>query len=1015
MAEKKKRKIETKTPASRKKAPAKVIRDKKPLCPGKREGFYIVGVGASAGGLEAFEALFRNMPENPGMAFVLVPHLDPTHTSILPQLVQKCTKMNVAQIEDGLKVLPDSVYIVPPNKDLAILHGALELIDPTGTRAGRLPINYFFRSLAQDQGEKAICIVLSGMGTDGALGLRAIKEVLGMALVQAPETAKYDSMPKSALDTGLVDYVLPPEKMGERLIEYAKRATSRVAPRDFPKDGEVPDAMKKIHVILRAQTGHDFSLYKPNTVWRRIERRMDVHQLDHISKYVRYLQENLGEVETLFKELLIGVTRFFRDPEAFQILKEKIVSEYLRDKPDNDSVRVWVPGCSSGEEAYSVAMIMSESVEALDRPFNVQIFATDIDAGAIARARVGIYPESIAADVNADRLRRFFSKEDGLYRIKKALREMLVFAPHDIIKDPPFTKLDLICCRNVLIYLDSVLQKKLLPLFHFSLKPKGILFLGSSETIGGFVDLFTSADRKWKIFTRKDSGAAGRKILKFSPTPPAEKVPEMPLWKGDETGIRRVAEGFLIKSYAPPGVLVNDKGDIQYVHGRTGKYLEPAPGEARFNILDMAREGLRGDLSRAIHQATTEKRDVICRSLRVRSNGDVQSVNVYVKPVTGRGTPPGLLMVLFEDVRSPGKGRDTGTQGKSRKKPNKRLEVIEKELQYTKESLQSTIEELETVNEALNATNEELQSTNEELQSANEELETSKEEQQSLNEEVVTVNTELQSKVDELSGANNDMRNLLDSTEIPTIFLDDGLNVKRFTSHATKVVPLIPSDIGRPISHIVSNLKYGNLAEDAEEVLRKPGLKEIEVEGKNGRWYSMRIVPYRTADNVIEGVVVSFLDIHDRKTAAGRIESLNQSLLEARDFADAIIATLRESLVVLDQDLRVVSANRSFYRAFQVDPGSTEGRFIYDLGDRQWDIPGLRDLLERIIPENNVFEDYVVEHRFPAIGFRRMLLNARKLSPEKDGKTMILLAIEDVTEKSVEPSTGSDGEKKRRN
>jgi len=996
---KEKPKAAAKRKTAKKKAPPKPGADKTPGPPHTSQAFYIVGMGASAGGLEAFEAVFRNMPDNPGMAFVLVPHLDPTHASILPQLVQKCTRMKVMQVEDGLRVLPNTVYIVPPNKDLAMLHGTLQLIEPTGSRAVRLPINYFFRSLAQDQRGKAICMVLSGMGTDGALGLRAIKEDLGMAMVQTPETAKYDSMPRSAIETGLADYVLPPEKMGKHLIEYVRRTTHGAAPATsgFPNAGDVPDAMQKIYILLRAQTGHDFSLYKPNTVWRRVERRMDVHRLDHLSNYVRYLQENPREVETLFKELLIGVTRFFRDPEAFEILKEKILPGYLADKPDSESLRVWVPGCSSGEEAYSVAMIMSECVETLDRHLSMQIFATDIDADAIATARVGIYPESITADVNADRLRRFFSKEDSTYRVKKNVREMLVFAPHNIIKDPPFTKLDVICCRNLLIYLDSVLQKKLLPLFHFSLKPKGVLFLGSSETIGGAVNLFSASDRKWKIFTRKDTASAGPRVLEFPPMAPAEKSSEIHRRKGGETGIRGLAEGFLTKSYAPPSVLINEDGDIQYVHGRTGKYLEPAQGEAKFNILDMAREGLRGELSLAIRKAIEGKKDISLKGLRVRSNGELQSVDVYVKPVRERGVPAGLLMVIFEDVESAGKVMEAEAKGRSRKKSHKRLEVVEQELQYTKESLQSTIEELETINEALSATNEELQSTNEELQSANEELETSKEEQQSLNEELVTVNTELQTKVDELSRVNDDMRNLLDSTEIPTIFLDSELKIKRFTSHAAKVVHLIHSDIGRPISHVVSNLKYGNLAEDAEEVLRKPGLKELEVEGKDGRWYLMRVLPYRTIDNAIDGVVVSFLDIYDRKTAAEKIESLNQSLQEARDYAEAIIATLREPLLVLNEDLRVVSANRSFYRTFQVNPGSTEGRFVCDLGNRQWNIPRLRELLEKIIPENKVFEDYEVEHRFPDIGFRKMRLNARKIATEKTNRALILLAIEDVT------------------
>ena len=989
------------------KAPSKTASAKKngddrksPAIVSKSQTFHMVGIGASAGGLEAFEAVFRNMPDNPDMAFVLVPHLDPDHASLLPQLVQRFTGMKVSQVEDGSKALPNNVHIVPPNRDLSIFNGTFQLMEPVGSRAVRLPIDHFFRSLAQDQKEKAICIVLSGMGTDGALGLRAIKENSGMVIAQAPETAKFDSMPRSAVETGLVDCVLPPERIGEHLAEYRKHSTHRASgPREVHKDGEMFDAVQKIYILLREQTGHDFSLYKPNTIWRRIERRMDVHRLDHASGYVRYLQENPREVETLFKELLIGVTRFFRDPESFQILKEKIFLEYLRAKPDNDPVRVWVPGCSTGEEAYSVAVIINECMETLGRRYNAQIFATDIDEDAIAIARQGAYPESISGDVNADRLKRFFSKEDNIYRVNKSVREMLVFALHDILKDPPFTKMDLICCRNLLIYLDSMVQKKLLPLFHYSLKPEGILFLGSSETIGGAVDLFSVSDRKWKIFTRRISTSAGRTTLEFPPMPPAGNAPVIRRWTGCEPDIRRLAEGFLIQSYAPPSVLINEKGDIQYIHGRTGKYLEPAPGEANFNILYMAREGLRGELSRAIRRAGAEKRDIVSKGLRVRSNGHLQSVDVYVKPVMERGAQAGLLMVIFEDAGSVEETKRPVTDGRSKKKPKKRLEVIEQELQVTRENLQSTVEELETVNEALSAANEELQSTNEELQSANEELETTKEEQQSLNEELVTVNTELQSKLDEFSTINNDMRNLLDSTEIPTIFLDDALNVKRFTPQATRVVPLIQSDIGRPIGHIVSNLKYGDLAENAKEVLGKPGLKELEVEDKNGHWYLMRLLPYRTIDNVIEGVVVSFFDIHDRKEAADKIESLNLSLQESRDYAEAIIATLREPLLVLDQDLRVISANSSFYKTFQVERDGTEGKFIYDLGNGQWDIPGLRELLERIIPKNDVFEDYAVEHTFPTIGSKKMLLNARRIAPRKSARALILLAIENLTGK----------------
>ena len=508
-------KTTTKKTRAEAKSTAKGVVSRKSPAEKQKERFYIVGIGASAGGLHAFEGFFLNMPKDSGMAFILVPHLDPTHVSIMPDLMQKYTKMNVLQVEDGVTVQPNSVYVVPPNKDLAILHGTLQLIEPTMSHGPRMPIDHFLRCLAEDQREKAICIILSGMGTDGTSRLKAIKGELGMAMVQDPSSAKYDGMPRSAVKTGLVDYIVSPEKMPEQLIRYAKYTTHEARPRITPIEGKIRDALQKIFVLLRTHTGHDFSSYKQNTVCRRVERRINVHQIDNVSNYVRYLRKNPHEVESLFKELLIGVTNFFRDPEAFESLKKKAFPPLFKDKPNDYSVRVWVAGCSSGEEAYSIAIALRECMDEFKRNFDVQIFGTDMDADAIETARAGIYPGSISADVNPDRLNRFFQREDNFYRIKKEIREMLVFAPQDIIRDPPFTKLDLLCCRNLLIYLDSELQKKLLPIFHYGLRPDGILFLGSSETIGGFVDLFAVVDKKWKIYKRKESVSATHAIVEF--------------------------------------------------------------------------------------------------------------------------------------------------------------------------------------------------------------------------------------------------------------------------------------------------------------------------------------------------------------------------------------------------------------------------------------------------------------------------------------------------------------------
>ena len=953
--------------------------------------FYVVGIGASAGGLDALETFFSNVPDNSGMAFIVVSHLDPNHISIMPELIQKFTKMKLFQAEDGMAVEPNHVYVAPANRDLAILHGTIQLIEPVEAHGFRLPIDFFFKSLSADLGEKAICIILSGMASDGTAGLKAVKSELGMVMVQDPNSAKFDGMPRSAINTGLADYILPPEEMPDQLIKYTSQKVKGVLLDKAITDGKIPDALQKIFILLRTHTGHDFSLYKQNTIYRRVERRMNISQLDSLPNYIRLLQENPGEIENLFKELLIGVTNFFRDPESFEKLK-KLLLELIKKKPDNGQIRIWVPGCSTGEEAYSIAIILKECMNEAKKYFNVQIFATDIDSEAIEKARVGSF-SGIESDVSKERLNRFFTSEGNLFYIRKEIREMLVFAPQSIIKDPPFTKLDLISCRNLLIYIDSELQKKIIPLFHYSLLPNGMLFLGSSETISGFVDLFSMLDKKWKIYKRKDSMYSAQPFIEFPVSRSRGKTYETIVNKNEVKNITRLAEKAILQSYSPNCVIINRNGDILYIHGRTGKYLELTHGEAKMNIFEMAREGLQQELPATIRKVLSRNKQLTVEGIKVKTNGRARLINITVKPIKEPAELQGSMLIIFDDVKQ-GKNKPVTKINHYDKKSEKIIKGLEHELKSVKENLRSTIEELETSNEELKSTNEEMQSTNEEMQSSNEELETSKEELQSLNEELITVNTELQNKNDELSIINNDMKNLLDSIDIPTIFLDNNLVIKRFTHYATKVVNLISSDIGRPINHIVTNLKYERFIEDAKEVLRTLNRKQIELQTKDGVWYQMRILPYRTKSNLIDGVVITFSDINHIKTASVEINKLNKEIQLAREYADNIIDTVRESLLILDKDLRVLSANRSFYKMFNTVSEKTVGKFIYELDGKNWEIPQLRELLEQIIPKRNLFENYEIEYNFVNEGKKKLILNARQILQGDKETKLILLAIQ---------------------
>ncbi len=859
----------------------------------KKIKFPIVGIGASAGGLEAYEVFFKKMKKNSGMAFILVSHLDPTHVSILPELISKQTKMKVIQIEDGQKIEPDHVYVIPPNKNLSILNHGLFLMELSMPRGLNLPIDNFFRSLAQDQGSNAICIILSGAGTDGTLGLKEIKGNLGMVMVQDDKSAKYDGMPRSAIATGLADYILPVKDMPKKLMEYVQHTTIEDKP-VLDNDSFQP-ALNKIFILLRSQTNHDFSQYKKNTICRRIERRMHIQQVEDVNDYVAYLARTEREVNALFKDLLIGVTSFFRDEDAFENLKKNHLMKALKAQPDDSRFRIWVPGCSTGEEAYSIAILIYECMEQIGKQFDVQIFGTDIDEDAINIARAGIYPLSIAGDLSQDRLKRFFTKDDNTYKIKKTIREMLVFAPQNVIKDPPFTKLDLLSCRNLLIYLGTNLQKKIFPIFHYSLKDDGVLFLGSSESIGQTTDLFKVEDKKWKIFKKHGKTNIAHPALEIPHHPQNDDEVIEKSVKTDERPAEidnlRLVETILEQSDTPPCAIIDGKNNIVYIHGRTGKYLEPAAGKANFNILEMARPGLKAALAAIIRKAVNSKHEFVQKGVEVQENGGFSLVDVIVRPLQEWGAMRSFVMVAFKDATK--KKYKKKTNEKVRK--DKALEKVEQELQYTKENLQTTIEELETSNEELKSTNEELQSTNEELQSTNEELETSKEELQSLNEESATVNAELQSRIDELSKTTDDMKNLLDSTQIATVFLDIDLCVRRFTPMATELIPLSNTDIGRPISHFATQLKEVKIADYAQKVLDDLAIRENNVKTQNNRTFKIRVLPYRTIQNVIDGVVITFEDISNR-------EIIEKELEERRVLLEAILQCTENGIMSCDSN-----------------------------------------------------------------------------------------------------------------
>jgi len=853
--------------------------------------FYIVGIGASAGGLEALEQFMRHVPEGSGLAFVIVQHLDPTHKGIMPELLQRATIMEVLQVRDRMKVKPNCVYVIPPNKDMSILHGVLHLFEPSAPRGLRLPIDFFLRSLAADRQEHSIGVILSGMGSDGTMGLRAIKEKAGVVLVQEPASARFDSMPMSAIEAGLADLVAPAEDLPGKIIDYLRHARV-ITKTERPLEEKDQSALEKVLILLRNKTGQDFSLYKKNTVYRRVERRMSIHQIDRIAAYVRYLQENSQEVDLLFKELLIGVTSFFRDPAAWEKVQGEAIPALLAGRPAGGMLRAWSVGCSTGEEAYSLAIAFKEALQQVKstEKFTLQIFATDLDRDTIDKARQGVYPANIAADVSPERLRRFFIKGDNGYRVGKEIRAMVTFATQNVIMDPPFTKLDILICRNLLIYLTPELQKKLMPLFHYSLNPGGVLFLGSAETANAFTELFTPLDFKSRLFRRRESVlSAETGVFPASFVPARPGVPKELTMSKPAANLQSLADQLLLKHFSPPAVLVNYKGDILYISGRTGKYLEPAAGKANWNIFAMAREGLRFDLGNAFQKALRQKKATTAKGLKIGTSVDPQTVDISVEAIEEPEALRGMVMIVFKDVAASMEkpvGKKVPGHSRTSSAGNARVLEQERQIQKVREELQTTREEMQSSQEELTSTNEELQSTNEELQSTNEELTTSREEMQSLNEELQTVNAEQQSKMDELARVNNDMRNLLNSTEIVTVFLDNELHIRRFTTGADKLFKLIPGDVGRPLSDIVSDLLYPEMTEEAREVLRTLVFSEKQIATTDGRWFSVRIMPYRTMEDVISGLVITFADITAAKALEAELRQENarlKKLLQSKD------------------------------------------------------------------------------------------------------------------------------------
>ncbi len=982
--------------------------NQQPKAGAQSPAFPIVGIGASAGGFEAFAEIVNVLPVDTGMAFVLIQHLDPTHESMLAPLLARKSKLPVSQVTDGVAVEPDHVYVIPPNTQMVIRNGSLELAKrpPAGER--NLPIDYFFRSLATYRKEGAIGVILSGTATDGTIGLEAIKAEGGICFAQDEASAKYFGMPASAIAAGCVDFVLPPKKIAAELVRIGRDARSSpllATPLVALPASEDSD-VKKVLMLIRNSSGVDFTHYKANTIHRRILRRMLLRKIDSAREYLEYLRRNGPELAALHEDLLIHVTSFFREPEMFEVLRGQIFPRLLAKKADGDPFRIWVPGCSTGEEAYSIAIGISEFLGERLHKIPIQIFATDISERSIEQARAGIYAGSTLVAVSPELLQKFFTKSNGSQRVTQSVRDMCTFARQDLIKDPPFSRIDLISCRNVLIYLEPVLQRRVISAFHYALNPDGLLLLSKTESLNAFPDLFIAAQKKPRFYQKKiapnniqipasvaayDRSARERSTKQVRPPVDLQKEADRIVWS----------------RYAHSGIIVDQDLHILHFRGDTSVYLAPASGAASLNLLKMIRGSLLVDLRAAFRHAKKENIPVKRTGIQLTFAGQARDVSLEVLPLSSLDAPERQFLILLEEAprRAPGGKPDAAIEVETAdSSPTAKLE---QELLSTREYLQAIIEEQETTNEELTASNEEALSNNEELQSANEELETAKEELQSTNEELVTLTEQQTSRNIELGHLNDDLRNVLEGIEIPVLMLDNDQRIRRFTPAAEKLFNLLPTDVGRPIQNLRPNLEVSDLTPLILRALDSRTSHQQQVKDLEGRRYSMTVRPYRTSDNQIDGVLVALEDI----------DELTRSLDDARrarDLANAIVETAREILVVLDSRLRVVTANRAFHDLFRVSIKKAEDHSIFELAGGDFDNPELRNLLEKVLPERSQFNDFRLTHEFPKIGRRILLLNGRRLESATEAPGMILLAMEDITDKEVATETLQENEERLR-
>lgn len=949
--------------------------------------FPVVALGASAGGLEAFKKFFDALPADSGMAFVLIQHLDPTHESLMVDLLASHTPMKILLATDGMQLARNRVHLIPPGSYLAIQGGALRLSKPLERHGLRMPFDFFLRSLAEECGERAICAILSGTGTDGSLGLKAVKERGGLVIVQDPEEAAYDGMPRSAIMSGGADLVLAIADIPHALIRYGRQTYVKAGHADGESSVPVQEAFARIIDLLAAKTPHDFTLYKQGTLHRRIERRMAMADIASGGDYLSFLQEDAAERERLAKDLLINVTHFFRDPAAFDLLEEKIIPELVQRQTSDRPLRIWVPGCSTGEEAYSITMLFLEQIATAKRNIKLQVFASDIDTDCVAFARNGIYSESIEADVTPTRLARFFTKEDHSYQVVRELREAVVFTSQSLLADAPFSRLDLISCRNLLIYLGPEAQHRILSLFHFALREDGVLFLGSSETVGNASDRFEPISKTHRIYRHtgrsrpgevefpRGTNAVGRLL---SNSLAQQTMPRRP-------GLSELSQRALLDAYAPASVLINAKHEGLYYFGSMDRYLKIVSGEGTRDVLAMAREGLRAKLRSTIERAKQDHTRVTAAGAQLKRDARSVGVTITALPVEGYGEELFLISFADDPVLDVSLARPAETPVEA-----SRVAQLEQELAATREDLQSAIRDLEMANEEQKAINEEAMSVNEEYQSTNEELETSKEELQSLNEELTALNSQLHETVEQQRATSDDLQNILNSTDMATLFLDADLNIRFFTPAAKSLFNVIASDIGRPLADLTRRFEDDDLLPDARAVLESRASVRREVKANGDRWFMRGMLPYRSKDDQVEGLVITFADITENKAAVRETEA-------ARAYLDSIIATIRQPLVVLDEELRVISASSSFHHVFSVEPEDLIGRYLLTVADHL-NVPALRDFLASVQARGISIKDHEVEIEVPGLGKRMFLMSALVLREASAAKRKFLVAIVDVTQ-----------------